>query len=205
LVSAFQGSQNKEPEIYARWIRMSHMIGSRLPQSLLSVSIQHLGELDLLCRAIERELLQQPPRNGEMDFRPNYLGVLSDLWIGSAYAICYTLRGRKILFDENFLALADDLRKIRVQTEKYEVPSDKKLTEPLRFSPTQLRADETEAPIFIYDKDDPLRAHIPRKGLSNRRSYMWEVFDIKAESSFWFERLELADRMLNLLSPPENP
>jgi hypothetical protein len=93
---------------------------------------------------------------------------------------------------------------IRVQIEKYEVPSDKKLTEPLQFSPTQLRPDEKEPPIYVYDKSDPLRAHISRRGISARFSYMWEVFDVKADASRWYERLELSDRMIDLFSPPES-
>ena len=101
--------------------------------------------------------------------------------------------------------MADDLRMIRVQIEKYEVPSDRKLTEPLQFSPTQLRPDEKEPPTYVYDKADRLRAHIPRTGLSARWSYMWEVFDVKADASRWFERLELSNRMIDLLSPPEKP
>jgi hypothetical protein len=203
LVAAFGLSRNGEPQVNERWIRMSFRMGSQLPRSLLSVSIQRLGEMDLVCRALEKELLEQPPKDGEMDFRPNYLAVLSEWWIGSAYAICYTLMDRKILSTDEFLRLADDLRMIRVQIEKYEIPSDRKLTEPLQFSPTQLRTDEKEAPIYVYDKVDRLRAHIPQKGLSVRWSYMWEVFDVKADASRWFERLELSNRMIDMFSPPE--
>jgi hypothetical protein len=201
LVAAFGFGRSKEPLLNQRWISMSAKIGSQLPQSLLMVSIQRVGEVDLVCRAVEKELLLDPPRDGEMDLRPNYLAVLSEWWIGSAYAICYTLKDRKILSDAEFLALADDLRMIRVQIEKYEVPSDRHLTEPLQFSPTQLRPDEKEAPIYVYDKTDRLKAHIPRTGLSERRSFMWKVFDVKAEATRWYERLELSDRMLAFLSP----
>jgi hypothetical protein len=203
LVAAFGLSRSQEPKLNERWIRMSFRMGSQLPQSLLSVSIQRLGEVDLVCRALEKELLGQPPRDGEMDFRPNYLAILSEWWIGSAYAICYALRDRKILSTDEFLRLADDLRMIRVQIEKYEVPSDRKLTEPLQFSPTQLRPDEKEAPIYVYDKEDRLRAHISQRGLSARWSFMWEMFDVKADASRWFERLELSDRMIELLSPSD--
>ncbi len=196
IVAAFGLSKSYEPKLVERWISMSHQIGSRLPRSLLSVSIQRLGEVDLVCRAIEKEMLAQPPRDGELDLRFNYLVVLSEWWIASAYAISFTLKDRNILSDPAFLKLADDLRMIRVQIEKYEVPSDKKLTEPLKFSPTQLRPDEEEAPIYVYDKTDPLRAHIARKGLSARRSLSWEVVDAKTSESRWLERLELSDRML---------
>lgn len=184
----------KNSQLSQRWIGTSWRIGSQLPQSLLSISIQRLGEVDLVCRALETELMTQPQQAGDLDLRPNYLAVLSEWWIGSAYAICYALKDRKILSADEFLRLADDLRMIRVQIQKYEVPSDKKLTEPLQFSPTQLRPDEKEPPIYAYDKSDPLRAHISRRGISARFSYMWEVFDVKADASRWYERLELSDR-----------
>jgi hypothetical protein len=170
LVAAFGFSRAKNSQLNQRWIGMSWRIGSQLPQSLLSISIQRLGEVDLVCRALETELMTQPQQAGDLDLRPNYLAVLSEWWIGSAYAICYTLKDRKILSADEFLRLADDLRMIRVQIEKYEVPSDKKLTEPLQFSPTQLRPDEKEPPIYVYDKSDPLRAHISRRGISARFS-----------------------------------
>jgi hypothetical protein len=176
IVAAFGLSRSNEPKLNERWIWMSHRIGSKLPRSLLSVAIQRLGEVDLVCRALESEMLSQPPREGELDLRFNYLVVLSEWWISSAYAICFTLKDRKILDDPEFLTLADDLRMIRVQNEKFELPSDRKLTEPLKFSPAKLRPDEKEAPIYVYDKTDPLRAHIAQKGLSTRRSLVWEVF-----------------------------
>jgi hypothetical protein len=78
-------------------------------------------------QALEKELLERPERDGELDFWFNYLMVLSEWWIGSAYAVCYTLKDRNILTESDFLKLADDLRMIPVQIEKYEVPSDKKL------------------------------------------------------------------------------
>jgi hypothetical protein len=42
---------------------------------------------------------------------------------------------------------------------------------------------------------------IPRTGMSARWSCVWEVFDVKADASKSFERLELSERMLGLLSP----
>jgi hypothetical protein len=204
LVAAFGVSRTKNTELSQRWVAMSWRVGSELPQSLLPISIQRLGEVDLVCRALESELVAQPPKVGEMDFRPNYLSVLSEWWIGSAYAVCYTLKDRKILSDPNFLRLADELRMIRVQIEKYEVPSDRDLPEPLHFSPAQLRPDEKELPVYVYDKTDRLRSHIPRRGVSARQSAMWEVFDVKVDAQKWFERLELSDRMLSLLSPPKS-
>jgi hypothetical protein len=86
LVAAFGFSRAKNSQLNQRWIGMSWRIGSQLPQSLLSISIQRLGEVD--CRALETELMTQPQQAGDLDLRPNYLAVLSEWWIGSAYAIC---------------------------------------------------------------------------------------------------------------------
>lgn len=95
------------------------------------VSIQRTGELDLVCRALEDELAQFPPKDGEMDLRDNYLMMFSELWIGAAYAICFALKGRKLRSDEpDFVRLADDLRLVRVQIEKHQIPSDQDLSGP---------------------------------------------------------------------------
>ena len=201
IVAVFDLAKNSNKEIHHRWLRLSYRIGSKLPHSLLSISIQRLGEVDLLCRALEQELSQQPPPEGALDFRQHYLFVLSEWWICSAYAVCFTLKDRKILSESSFLKLADDLRMIRVQIEKHEVPSDKELNQPLQFSSTP-HPDEKSPPIFQYDKKDRLRAHIPRRGVNpHRQSAMWEVFDVNAEESRWHERVDLSDRMLNLFDP----
>jgi hypothetical protein len=82
LVAAFGFSRAKNSQLNQRWIGMSWRIGSQLPQSLLSISIQRLGEVDLVCRALETELMTQPQQAGDLDLRPNYLAVLSEWWIG---------------------------------------------------------------------------------------------------------------------------
>lgn len=182
------------------WINASVRIGGTLPHSLIMVSVQRLGEVDLVCRAVEKELMTSPPNDGQMDLRPNYLHVLSEWWIGSAYAICFALKDRKLRKDDPFLQLADDLRLVRVQLEKYEIHSDRALSEPLLLSPTDLRADEKEPPVYRYNKNDPLKSHIPRSGMSENRSIMWEVIDTKISNMRWLERLELSERFLNIFA-----
>jgi hypothetical protein len=201
IVAAFEGAKAENPKAYERWIWMSHRIGSQLPQSLLSNSIQRLGEIDLLCRSMEVDFLARPPLDGALDFRFQHLSALSDWWASSAYAICFVLRTREILSDQDFVRLANDLRLVRVQNEKHELPSDRKIDDPLDFIPSPLRTDETTPPVYAYDKNDRLRAHIPRSGLSAARSKMWEVFDPSTLSARWVDRLELANRMLDLMSP----
>ena len=199
IVAAFNVARNENPGIQDRWIWMSHRIGSQLPRSLLPISMQRVGDVDVVCRSIEKDCLKNPSQEGVL--RPTYHSMFSDWWIASAYAVCFTLKERAILADDDFLRLADDLRMICVQSEKYELPSDRKLDEPMHFVPAVPRPDETEPPIYTYDKNDRLRAHIARQGRSARGSLMWEVFDPTTKSTRWLERLELSERMLDLLSP----
>jgi hypothetical protein len=95
--------------------------------------------------------------------------LLSELWVGSAYAISYAFPDRRIFRgDQEFEALSEDLRLIRVQIEKHQIASDRKLDVPLDMvtPPGQPRTIRT----FQYDKSNPLRAHIGRFGLSDRNS-----------------------------------
>jgi hypothetical protein len=74
IVAAFGIARGQNIELNKRWIRMSYRIGGQLPQSLLMVTIQRIGEVDLVCRALEDELLEKPPQDGELDFRDKRIG-----------------------------------------------------------------------------------------------------------------------------------
>jgi hypothetical protein len=202
IVAAFAASRTRYYDIYKRWIAASWRTGSKIPGSMAMASIQRIGEVDLICRSLEDELLQQPPTPGEMDFRDNYLMMFGDVWIGSAYAISFALKSRGLLSESSkFHELAEDLRLVRVQSEKHEIPSDRKLTEPLQLSTGKAQPGDAPERFYQYDKDDPLRAHIPRRGVSDRRSPMWEVIDVKSKTMRWLERRALADTMLDIFSP----
>lgn len=197
IVEAFRASQDMQASAQ-QWVTASHRAGSKIPDSLVSESIQRIGELDALCRAIEDEMHLLPPKEGEMDFRSHYLALLADLWVGAAYAVCYAFANRKLFpGDTEFDTLAEDLRLVRVQTEKYEIPSDKKLDAPITMVTAAGQPGSPRS--FHYDKTDPQRAHIGRIGMSDRRSRMWEVVDLKTNSMRWLERRALADRLLNVL------
>src|SRR5258705_13223204 len=133
LTAAFGLSRVRYQELNKRWVAASWRTGSKIPGSLAMVSIQRIGELDLVCRALEDELVANPPKEGEMDFRDNYLMMLSELWIGTAYAVSFALKDRKLLLDDDddFIELANDLRLVRVQIEKHQIASDRDLSEPL--------------------------------------------------------------------------
>jgi hypothetical protein len=145
--------------------------------------------------------MQCPPKEGEMDLRDNYLILLSELWIGAAYAICFALKDRKLRLDEpDFMSLAEDLRLIRVQIEKHEIPSDRQLEEPLPLSTGPAKPGDAPERVVLYDKSDPLRAHIGRSGISQRYSAMWEVIEVRTKSMRWIERRQTADKMLEIFA-----
>ena len=92
IVEAFAVSQLMDSATTDQWITASHKAGSKIPASAVSCSIQRLGELDVLCRAMESELV--PVGLGRRDY--HYLLLLSELWVGSAYAISYAFSDRRI-------------------------------------------------------------------------------------------------------------
>jgi hypothetical protein len=201
ILGAFAASRAKYHDIYQRWITASWRTGSKIPRSLAMVSIERIGEIDLVCRSLEDELFLQPPTPGEMDFRDNYLMMFGEFWVGSAYAISFALKSRGLLSENGkFLELAEDLRLVRVQSEKYEIPSDRKLSEPLQLLTGKAQPGEAPERFYQYDKDDPLRAHIPRMGVSPRRSPAWEVIDVGSKTMRWVERRALADSMLDIFT-----
>jgi hypothetical protein len=200
IVATFVIARSKYPELAQRWVTASWRTGSKIPASLAMVSIQRAGELDIVCRALEDELKQSPSKEGEMDLRDNYLMMLSELWIGAAYAISFALKERKLQLDKpDFVGLAEDLRLIRVQIEKHQIPSDRKLKEPLPLSTGPAKPGEAPERVTLYDKSDPLRAHIGRTGVSERRSMVWEIIEVQTHSMRWIERRQTADKMLDIL------
>jgi hypothetical protein len=199
IVEAFQTSQKMQSAVAKEWIAASFRAGSKIPESAVSTSIQRLGDLDTLCRSMEDDLVRQPPIEGGLDLRIHYLRLLSDLWVGSAYAICYAFSDRGLYKgDQDFERVAEDLKLVRVQLEKHQIASDNKLDQPLNLVTDP---GQSSAPIrmFQYDRKDRLRAHICRTGLSKRYSMMWEVIDVKKNTDRWLERRSLADELLKAL------
>lgn len=199
IVQAFHIGRGLYPETAEQWIKASYRAGGQIPNSSAFRTFQQIGELDVLCRALEDEIARIPSADGQIDFRFHYLMLFSELWVGAAYAISFALTDRG-LFQTNdaFKSLAEDLRVVRVQLEKHQIASDRKLDKPLDLvtGPGQLG----EVRSFQYDNKDPLRAHIGRTGLSDKSSAMWELIDLKANVMRWVERRNLADRMLQIFA-----
>src|SRR5690348_10891861 len=98
LVGAFMTARQANAENYRRWINVSHRVGGMLPASLLSMSIQREGEVDLLLRSMEdaaAERAKNPPEG--MNFEVHYQNVMSGYWIGGMYETFRLLRQRRLV------------------------------------------------------------------------------------------------------------
>lgn len=175
---------------------MSHRIGSPVTSVPACSFDLRLGEVDLICRSLETEMLEQPPRDGELDLRFNYLMVLSEWWIGSSYAVCYTLKDRKILTAPDFLKLANDLRMIRVQIEKYEVPLRESC--PIHCNSPQLSCVRTRKNLQYTN----MTRRTERFRLENLECGKYLTSTPMRPG--WYERLELSGRMLSVLDPQQS-
>ena len=200
ISTAFHVARSKYGTLNRSWVAVSHRIGGRLPHSLLSMSVQRDGELDLVLRCMEDEhaSLAQNGNNDDL-FGFHYQKMLSDLWVGSVYETLRLLNERKLApSSDEFKRLAHEFRLLRVPLEKHELAG--KVTEPLVMQKFPPNGDDTD--YYTYPPGrDPTRAHIMPTGISARGSVMWQVIDVRNDTSFWLERRELADRLLSLWQP----
>ena len=204
LARAFNEARNHNPELMRVWIAISHRVGSKLPQSLLPMSIQRAGNIDLVLRSLEDEFATTvtTPEGPEANIlHAHHLNMLAVYWVGDVYEVFRLLRDRD-LGDGNaaFNSLFRELELLRVGLEKHEIPKDKKLVAPLPMMKMP-QMDHDKEP-YLYDKDDPMRAHIMPSGVSKRGSPMWKAIDHRNGDEFWIERRGLSDAILELWKPP---
>lgn len=193
IEDAFQLAFMEFPIIHEAWVKLSHQLGSKLPNSLLDSSIQEVGRLDMLLRSMENSF----QTNNPMFFHCQSL--FSSLWIGHVYEVFRLLsdKQRQLTPDNKELHyIARDLKLIRVTLEKHEIADDHKLQEPLQMQ-TNI-ANGGEVRFSEYSKNDPLRSHIMGFSVSERGSLMWNIIDIIKNDSYWVERRELSERILRL-------
>jgi hypothetical protein len=198
IVAAFQQARSKHPELNRLWTDISLRVGSSLPDSVLLMSIQRVGELDLVLRCLEDEFVSVGRNDTALDlFRDHHQAMLSELWIGSAYAVFELLIDRNIgPDDDEFRSIAHDLRLVRVPLEKHQIVKDARFRkEALEMQRVPPNNDQTDA--YRYSGADPKRAHIMLSGVSSRGSLMWQVIDVD-DSSRWIERRVLSDRIVGL-------
>jgi hypothetical protein len=205
LQEAFREANAKYPHIAAKWVRASFRVGGRLPNSLLSVSLQREGQFDVLLRCLEDELAPQIRGGAEADiYGGHYMNMLAAYWIGGMYETCRLLNDRQLGDEgEPFATIFRHLELVRVIIEKHEIPKDRVLREPLGLQkyPTYDGLKDT----YVYDKADPSRAHIPLLGASEYGSAMWQVIDLRDNTEFWVDRRSLSDQILELWTDNRAP
>ncbi|WP_133137752.1 hypothetical protein [Legionella rowbothamii] len=189
ISSAFEMAFKHSPEIHQKWIKSSLFTGAQLPNTQLVISLQDIGNMDLLLRAMEDESSSKAPLN------LTYQRLLSDLWIGSCYEVFRVMKQKIKPESETFKKIFKNLTLIRIGIEKHEIAGDKKLKEPIAF------VCESSIEQYEYNPTDEKRGHIMKSGLSKKGSIVWEVLDIKpSPHNYWLERRDISDDVVNYLA-----
>jgi hypothetical protein len=209
IASAFLIAKAKYGGEQASWTDLSGRLAGRFHLPIAMISLQRLGDLDLLLRCMEDEFQRNQQteavdRSG-VDFTFNYQLMLSESWIVNCYEILRSFRQRDDEGDrgadsvsalEMFRSLVADLELLRMPISKYEIAKDRSLKEPLKLHAVSPNKDVAHE--HVYDKKDPARSHIMPTGVSTRGSIMWSVLDHSIPREYWVERRDLADRLLAL-------
>ncbi len=197
---AYAQAAAKQSGLHTTWISASARIGSKLPRSLLTMSVQSLGQLDMVLRCMEEEALvnvgaQVDPFGFQHQLR------MSVQWVTDAYEIVRLLDERQIWSQsKEFESLSSDLRLLQASLVKHEIAVDAKQREsgvPIELKPIPSREDDTTEE---YSHSDPKRAFIMPISISQRGSAMWMAVDVSTNDSRWIERLQLSERLLALWS-----
>ena len=182
-----------QPDLARDWVQASFQVGSNLPDSLLTMTIQRAGDLDILLRSFEASASNGTSVEASM-FNFNYQAKLSELWIGRVYAVFATVdRARRRPSSAMWSDLATHVTRLRVAFEKHQIAHDLGRTMWMQRVPA--KPDE---PPLIYDGTDSERSIILPSGISSRGSCTWMVTDPKRRVSYWVERLDISQRVLRL-------
>lgn len=88
--AAFAQAASKQTVIHQAWTDVSYNIGTKLVNSLLTMSVQNAGRLDILIRCMEDEFSKENPNLGLHN-----RNFLSELWIGYVYEFVRLLDQRQ--------------------------------------------------------------------------------------------------------------
>lgn len=180
IIAAFTQSATIQKDILNLWIKASYNIGGLLPTSGLSISVQSIGQIDILLRSMEDEFSSNPHQSH--GFEINYQKIFSEFWVGSAYEITRLLRGQNLAPDNNdFKGLLRNLELLRMPLDKHEIASDKKLTAPLIMQ----RFPEEPGDIdIIYDKNNMNKSITMPSSITESGSITWCVLDTNTKNNF---------------------
>src|SRR5258708_6520085 len=124
IANAFNDAKTHYPELQRTWIRISHRVGSRLTNSLLPVSIQKDGDVDVLLRCMEDEAAQDNPTGFDGGVF-GYQKMMSEYWVGGMYETFRLLRQRGLADTSTaFAEILRDLELLRMPLEKHEIAKD---------------------------------------------------------------------------------
>lgn len=210
VVAAFEAARASQPVVESRWIELSFRLGSHLPDSLIPVSVQQHGRLDVLIRAMEAESAHRIDaglKDEMMGF--SHQSMFSCDWIGGCYEFLRAVRqrnaervknggtGSAMVSSTAFEELFSDMEVLRIALEKHELPKDNQLPAPLNMLRNPSTAVGRNS--YSYDRNNPDRAHIMPSGVSSRGSLMWLATNPVKGTAKWIERRDLSDRVLGLL------
>ena len=188
-------ARKKQVTVHLKWIELSWSLGALIAEGA-ALTIQSLGSIDMLLRVLEDERIatvhsveEQVPN--PQDFSLEIQVTLSEFWVGSAYAIFRCAKEKKPC-DDTARRLHDDLRLVRVPLEKYQIPQDYKLLEPIPMGVIGSEGGD----IRMYDKNDKDRSHIIGRNISGRGSVEWMTVDAIRGLNVLLERRELSNRIL---------
>lgn len=197
IEGAFLLGRQRNQDLARRWVAASFHIGGLLPRSSLTVSVQRVGELDIVIRCMEDELKTQDPN--EIGFKLNYLVTLSEIWIGSAYEIVRLLSERELApQNAKFQTLSHELRLLRVPIEKHQIAADNRIDGEIVLETGPVGSDNIKE--YVYKKEDKDRSYVVPTGITERFSVEWVAIDTQNGRSFWIERRYISDKFLSIWS-----
>lgn len=200
VTAVFSAATAQHLGLRKEWVLLSLKLGGMLPASLIIDSVQKLGELDIVLRCMEDELVQIKEQNN-LDSNPmhfHYQVMLSKIWVASAYEIIRLFNDRDKSLGEEFQQLYQLLTLIRVPLEKHELAHERKLTKDIVFVKIPSNGDDTDQ--YSYSLQDQARGHIMPMSVSARGSAMWCALDVRAKMEVWTERRDLSERFMTCWS-----
>jgi hypothetical protein len=187
LMAAFAEARTQYPQIEKVWLGASYSWGCRMPNSLLMMSVNDAGRLDVVIRSMEDEFDVDDPNQHEA---LRLLTMLSSQWISTGYEVLRVLRERNLFPSAELPGLEHDFGLVCVTLQWHEIALDKKLSGPVDMT----RVGPGDPSSHTYDPKGI------RRGLSARHSVTWHVTDGRSLESRWVERLALSDRFLSLVT-----
>ena len=136
LMAAFAEARTQYPQIEKVWIGASYSWGCRLPNSLLMMSVNDAGQLDVVIRSMEDEFDDDPNQHVALSL----LRMLSSQWISTGCEVLRVLRERNLDPSAELPGLEHDFRLVRVTLQKHEIAFDPKDSQRGHIMPTGLSA-----------------------------------------------------------------